>query len=83
MSPSQIESGSRTSAESTTSEDAERERAERLRQPVDDAGERLTGRRQRDEREEGEPEREVGDDRAVARIVVAAGGVRLGHGRRL
>ena len=64
-------------------ERTEHERAERLGQRIDDPGERVPRRRQRDEGEQGQPDREVGEDRAVARIVVAAGGVDVVHGRVL
>ena len=64
-------------------ERTEGERAERFGQGVDDPGERMSRRRERDEREECEPDREVGEDRAVARVVVPACGVRVDHGRGL
>ena len=64
-------------------ERTEHERSERLGQRIDDTGERVPRLRQRDEGEQGQPDREVGEDRAVARIVVAAGGVDVVHGRVL
>jgi hypothetical protein len=77
VSPSQTESGSRTSAESAT-RSAQDERAERLRQWIEDRGERLPRRRQRDDGQERHSDRDVGENRAVARIVVTAGDVRHG-----
>ena len=54
-------------------QDPEQERAERLRQRVDDPEHRLTGRGEREHGRHGQPERDVGEDRAIARIVIAAG----------
>ncbi len=61
----------------------EHQSAERLGQRVDDRRERLSRPGQRDEGEQSQPDREVGEDGAVARIVVAAGGVPIGHGTGL
>ena len=81
VSPSQIESGSRTSAERTTrsAPSASAPSAPGSGSTID--GERVSRPGERDEREQCEPDREVGEDRAVARIVVPAGGVRVDHGR--
>ena len=64
-------------------EAAEHERAECLGQRIDDSGGRLPGRRERDEDEQSQPEREVGEDRAVARIVISACEFGLDHGGAL
>ena len=71
-SPSQTESGRRTSAESNDEERAEQERAESRRQGIDDPDQVLTGGRERERRRHGQPEQDVGEDDAVARVVIAA-----------
>ena len=61
----------------------EHERTERLGQRVDDRRERVPRAGQRDEDEQSQPDRKVGEDGAVARIVVPACGVVVTHGRWL
>ena len=50
----------------------EQERAERRGEPVDDPEHVLARRREGERGGHGQPEQEVGEDHAVARIVVAA-----------
>ena len=83
VSPSQIESGSRTSAERTTRS------APRTSAPsASGSGSTIPasacpGAVNATSARRAEPDREVGEDRAVARVVVPACGVRVDHGRGL
>ena len=53
-------------------QDAEQKRAEDVGKPVDDPEDVLARRRERQQGEECQPEQEIGEDHAVARVVVAA-----------
>ena len=83
VSPSQIESGSRTSAERTTSSAPSTSAPSASGSGSTTDENACPGAGQRDEGEQSQPDREVGEDRAVARIVVPACGVRVAHGRWL
>ena len=66
-------SGRRTSAEMCTIRNPSRNAPSASGKRVDDPEHRLAEGREREHGRNGQPERDVGEDRAIARVVIAAG----------